>query len=277
MRIARYVHPATVVDHGGPGGGPLSVPAGMAWGAVEGPAGAGPEALTVASISEHPFGPISFTGARWALEDVRLVAPILPSKVVCIGKNYADHIQEMGGDAPAAPVIFLKPSTAVVGHGDPIRIPAEAGEVHHEAELAAVIGRPLRNVDADTARAGILGYTCANDVTDRTAQKDDGQWTRAKGYDSYCPLGPWIETVLDPSDLRVSAGVNGVLKQDGRTSQMIHDVGAVVAFMSHVMTLLPGDVVLTGTPAGVGPIVPGDSVSVEIQGIGALVNPVVRA
>lgn len=277
MRIARYVHPATVVDHGAPGGGPLTVPTGMAWGVVEGPKNAPPENLTVASISEHPFGPIQFTGARWSLEDVRLVAPILPSKVVCIGKNYADHIAEMGGETPAAPVIFLKPSTAVIGTGDAIRLPADAGVVHHEAELAVVIGRPLKNVDAATAMNGILGYTCANDVSDRTAQQADGQWTRAKGYDSYCPIGPWIETVLDPADLRVSAGVNGVLKQDGRTSQLIHDVGTVIAFMSHVMTLLPGDVVLTGTPAGVGPIVPGDSVSVEIEGVGALVNPVVRA
>jgi 2-keto-4-pentenoate hydratase/2-oxohepta-3-ene-1,7-dioic acid hydratase in catechol pathway len=247
----------------------------MAWGAVEGPADAAPDALTVAAIDGHPFGPISFTGDRWALPDVRLVAPILPSKVVAVGKNYADHAREMGGEAPPSPVIFLKPSTSVIGAGDAIRIPPDTSRVDHEAELAVVIGRPARDVAREDALSHVLGYTAGNDVTARDQQRADGQFTRAKGHDSFCPLGPWLETVLDPADLRVTASVNGEIRQDGRTKDMIHDVATLIAFMSSVMTLLPGDVVLTGTPAGVGPIVPGDTVTVAIEGIGELSNTVV--
>jgi 2-keto-4-pentenoate hydratase/2-oxohepta-3-ene-1,7-dioic acid hydratase in catechol pathway len=231
--------------------------------------------LTVAAIDGHPFGPITFNGDRWALPDVRLVAPILPSKVVAVGKNYADHAREMGGEAPSSPVIFLKPSTSVIGPGDLIRVPPESTRVDHEAELAVVIGRPARDVSRADALTHVLGYTAANDVTARDQQKADGQFTRAKGHDSFCPIGPWLETVLDPGDLRVTAAVNGEIRQDGRTSEMIHDVATLIAFMSSVMTLLPGDVVLTGTPAGVGPIVPGDTVTIGIQGIGELTNPVV--
>jgi len=246
----------------------------MLWGAVEGPADADLDALTVAAIEEHPFGPIKFTGDRWALPDVRLVAPILPSKVVAVGKNYADHAREMGGEAPASPVIFLKPSTSVIGTGDVIRLP-QSDRVDHEAELAVVIGRPARDVSRADALSYVLGYTCANDVTARDQQKADGQFTRGKGHDSFCPIGPWIETVLDPSDVRVTASVNGELRQDGRTSEMIHDVPTLIEFMSGVMTLLPGDVILTGTPAGVGPIKEGDTVNVEVEGIGTLTNPVI--
>jgi 2-keto-4-pentenoate hydratase/2-oxohepta-3-ene-1,7-dioic acid hydratase in catechol pathway len=263
VRIARFVHP-----------GSASAPAGVLWGAVEGPVDASPEALTVAAISGHPFESITFTGDRWALPDVRLLSPILPSKVVAIGKNYADHAKEMGGEAPETPMIFLKPSTSVIGDADTIRLPASSAEVHYEGELAVVIGRPARNVSREDALAAVLGYACANDVTARDQQRSDVQFTRAKGYDSFCPLGPWIETVLDPSDLRLTTRVNGGVVQDGRTSQMIHDVAAQIAFMSGVMTLLPGDVILTGTPAGVGPIKDGDTVSVEIEGIGTLTNPV---
>jgi 2-keto-4-pentenoate hydratase/2-oxohepta-3-ene-1,7-dioic acid hydratase in catechol pathway len=247
------------------------------WGTVEGAADAAPDALTVAAIDGHPFGPITFTGDRWALPDVRLLSPILPSKVVAIGKNYADHAKEMGGEAPETPMIFLKPSTAVIGDGDLIRLPPSSAEVHFEGELAVIIGRPARNVTREEAMSYVLGYAAANDVTARDQQRADVQFTRAKGYDSFCPLGPWFETVLDPSDLRVVTRVNGEIKQDGRTSQMIHDVAAQIAFMSGVMTLLPGDVILTGTPAGVGPIVDGDTVSVEIEGIGTLTNPVRKA
>jgi 2-keto-4-pentenoate hydratase/2-oxohepta-3-ene-1,7-dioic acid hydratase in catechol pathway len=247
----------------------------MLWGAVEGPAGAGLDALTVAAIEEHPFGAIKFTGDRWALPDVRLVAPILPSKVVAVGKNYADHAREMGGEAPASPVIFLKPSTSVIGTGDLIRLP-QSDRVDHEAELAVVIGRPARDVSRADALSYVLGYTCANDVTARDQQKADVQFTRGKGHDSFCPIGPWIETVLDPADVRVTATVNGELRQDGRTSQMLHDVATLIEFMSGVMTLLPGDVILTGTPAGVGPINEGDTVSIEIEGIGTLTNPVIK-
>jgi 2-keto-4-pentenoate hydratase/2-oxohepta-3-ene-1,7-dioic acid hydratase in catechol pathway len=263
VRIARFVHP-----------GSATTASGVLWGTVEGPADAPLDALTVAGIDGHPFADISFTGDRWALPDVRLLSPMLPSKVVAVGRNYADHAREMGGEAPAAPVIFLKPSTSVIGTGDAIRLPADSTRVDHEAELAVVIGRPARDVSRDEAMSHVLGYTAANDVTARDQQKADGQFTRGKGHDSFCPIGPWIETVLDPADLRLTAKVNGRLRQDGRTSEMIHDVPTLIAFMSAVMTLLPGDVILTGTPAGVGPIVDGDTVTIEIEGIGELTNPV---
>lgn len=246
----------------------------MLWGSVEGAADAPYEALTVAAIDGHPFGQTTLTGDRWALPDVRLVAPILPSKVVAIGKNYAAHAREMGGEAPETPLIFLKPSTAVTGPDEPIRLPPSSAEVHYEGELAAVIGRPARNVPRDEALGYVLAYTIGNDVTARDQQRADVQFTRAKGYDSFCPLGPWMVTGLDPADLRLVTRVNGETKQDGRTSQMIHDVARQIEFISAVMTLLPGDVILTGTPAGVGPIVAGDTVSVEVEGIGTLSNPV---
>jgi len=165
----------------------------------------------------------------------------------------------------------------VIGHGDAIRLPPSSSEVHYEGELAAVIGAPARNVSRDDALNYVLGYAAANDVTARDQQRADVQYTRAKGYDSFCPLGPWLETVLDPSDLHLLTRVNGTIVQDGRTSQMIHDVRTQIAFISAVMTLLPGDVILTGTPAGVGPITEGDTVSVEIEGIGVLSNPVRKA
>jgi 2-keto-4-pentenoate hydratase/2-oxohepta-3-ene-1,7-dioic acid hydratase in catechol pathway len=276
VRIARFVHP-----------GSATAETGMLWGSVEGPADAAPEALTVAAIDGHPFGEIRFTGDRWALPDVRLVAPILPSKVVAIGKNYAAHAAEMAegslrpeqGRSDAHldhPLIFLKPSTSVIGPGDPVRLPPSSAEVHYEGELAAIIGRPARNVSRADALSYVLGYTCANDVTARDQQRADGLFTRAKGYDSFCPLGPWFETTLDPADVRVTTRVNGEVKQDARTSLMIHDVARQIEFISEIMTLLPGDVILTGTPAGVGPIVDGDTVSVEIEGIGTLTNPVAK-
>jgi 2-keto-4-pentenoate hydratase/2-oxohepta-3-ene-1,7-dioic acid hydratase in catechol pathway len=264
VRIARFVHP-----------GSANAEAGVTWGTVEGPADAATDALTVAAIDGHPFGPITFTGDRWALPDVRLLSPFLPSKVVAMGKNYADHAQEMGGEAPTTPMIFLKPSTSVIGDGDAIRLPPSSAEVHYEGELAVVIGSPARNVAPEDALNHVFGYAAANDVTARDQQRADVQFTRAKGYDSFCPLGPWVETVLDASDLRLVTRVNGEIKQDGRTSRMIHDLRTQIAFVSAIMTLLPGDVILTGTPAGVGPIVAGDTVTVEIEGIGTLHNPVV--
>ena len=266
MRIARFVQP-----------GSQTTPSGVAWGTVEGPSGAGRDALTVAAIEGHPFGPLQFTGDRWALDDVRLLSPFLPSKVVALGKNYADHAKEMGGEAPTTPLIFLKPSTTVIGEGDKVRLPPSSAEVHFEGELAVVIGTPARNVRPEHALQHVFGYAAANDVTARDQQRADVQFTRAKSYDSFCPLGPWVETVLDPSDLHLVTRVNGEVKQDGRTSQLIHDVPTQIAFISAIMTLLPGDVILTGTPAGVGPIVAGDTVSVEIEGIGTLTNPVVNA
>jgi 2-keto-4-pentenoate hydratase/2-oxohepta-3-ene-1,7-dioic acid hydratase in catechol pathway len=196
---------------------------------------------------------------------------------VAIGKNYADHVKEMGGDAPVDPVMFLKPSTSVVGPGTPIALPHQSENVHYEAELAVVIGRLCKDVPVERAHEVVLGYTCANDVTARDLQKSDGQWARAKGFDTFCPIGPWVETELDPSDLRISLTVGDDVRQDGRTSQMIRGVNELVAYVSQAMTLLPGDVLLTGTPAGVGPIVHGDTVSVTIEDIGTLTNPVVTA
>jgi 2-keto-4-pentenoate hydratase/2-oxohepta-3-ene-1,7-dioic acid hydratase in catechol pathway len=231
----------------------------------------------VAELAGHPFGPDGprLTGTTYPLDDVRLLAPVLPSKVVAVGKNYADHAREMGGEPPAEPVLFLKPSTAVSGPSDPVRYPHALTErVDYEGELAVVIGRLCRQVPEDQAAAVIYGYTCANDVTARDLQKRDGQWTRAKGFDTFCPLGPWIETDVDVADLELTTRVNGEVRQRARTSQLLHPVPALVAYASNVMTLLPGDVLLTGTPAGIGPLQDGDQVSVTIESIGTLTNPV---
>ena len=252
--------------------GRIASPDGVAFVAVEGD----PSSAICKEIAEHPFGTPTFTGRSWPLADVRLLAPILASKIVCMGKNYAAHAEEMGGVAPEDPVIFLKPNTAIIGPGVPIQLPTDAHPVHHEGELAVVIGRPCKDVPAARAAENILGYTIANDVSARDQQKKDGQWMRAKGHDTFCPLGPWIVTDLDPSGLDVRTEVNGQVRQSSNTSLMIHDVGAIIEWVSAVMTLLPGDVILTGTPEGVGPIEDGDTVSVTISGIGTLTNPVVR-
>ena len=231
--------------------------------------------LTVQAIDGHPFAPFQLGGEPRPLADVRLVAPVLPSKVVAIGRNYADHVKEMGGDAPDAPVVFLKPSTSVVGPGEPIRYPVGvSSQVDFEGELAVVISRLCREVPADRATDVVLGFACANDVTARDLQKKDVQFTRAKSFDTFCPIGPWIATGLDPADLAITTTVNGELRQAARTSQMLTSVADLVAFVSQAMTLLPGDVILTGTPAGVGPLAVGDEVSVTIEGVGTLTNPV---
>jgi 2-keto-4-pentenoate hydratase/2-oxohepta-3-ene-1,7-dioic acid hydratase in catechol pathway len=258
VRIARFA---------APGGG-------VSFGVVEGEAGAPYDALTVAAITDHPFGPVTFSGQRWALPDVRLLAPVLPTKVVGIGRNYAAHVAELGNEVPPAPLIFLKPSTAVIGPQDAIRLPPDSQRVEFEGELAAVIGGVVRDVPREKALDVVLGYTCGNDVTARDQQQADGQWTRAKGHDSFGPLGPWIETVLDPSDLALRTELDSAVRQDARTSLLLHDVPTLISYISHVMTLLPGDVVLTGTPAGVGPMQAGQTVSVTIEGIGTLTNPV---
>jgi 2-keto-4-pentenoate hydratase/2-oxohepta-3-ene-1,7-dioic acid hydratase in catechol pathway len=252
--------------------GRIASPDGVSFVSVEGEG----DAAVAREINEHPFGTPTFTGRSWPLGDVRLLAPILASKVVCMGKNYAAHIEEMGGEAPEDPVIFLKPNTAIIGPNIPIQLPANASPVHHEGELAAVIGRPCKDVPTAGARDVILGYTIANDVSARDQQQADGQWMRAKGHDTFCPVGPWIVTDLDASDLEIRTEVNGQVRQRSRTSMMIHDIGAIIEWMSAVMTLLPGDLILTGTPEGVGPLEDGDTVSVSIEGIGTLTNPVVR-
>jgi len=239
---------------------------------VEGDVDGGAGDLAV--LEGHPIGPLAFTGERHRLSDVRLLAPIIPTKIVAVGKNYAEHAREMGGEAPSEPLLFLKPSTSVIGPGDPIARPGAVGRVDFEGELAVVISKVCRDVPAERAYDVVLGYTAANDVTARDQQKADGQWTRAKGYDTFCPLGPWIETQLDPRDLVLTTTVNGELKQSARTSDLIHDIPTLISHITAVMTLLPGDVILTGTPAGVGPIDAGDDVVVTIEGIGALANPV---
>ena len=244
----------------------------MSFGVVE---GSDDSALTVAAIEGHPFGEIVFSGQRWALADVRLLSPILPSKVVCVGRNYAEHAAELGNEVPAEPMLFLKPSTSVIGHRDVVRLPPQSSQVEHEAELAVVIGASgARRVDRATAAKAIFGYTCANDITARDLQRTDGQWTRAKGFDSFCPIGPWITTGADVADVEVRCEVNEEVRQLGRTKDMVFDPATLVSYVSHIMTLLPGDVILTGTPAGVSPILDGDTVTVRIDGLGELANPV---
>jgi 2-keto-4-pentenoate hydratase/2-oxohepta-3-ene-1,7-dioic acid hydratase in catechol pathway len=225
-------------------------------------------------IAEQPFVKPSFSGRRWPLADVRLLAPVLPTKVVCIGKNYADHAREMGGEPPADPVIFIKPSTSVIGPYAAIRLPADSSRVDFEGELAVVIGQPCKDVPAEKASSVIFGYTIGNDVTARDQQQHDGQWTRGKSHDTFCPLGPWVETQLQVDDLALRTELDGEVKQDSRTSLLLHDVPEIIEWITHVMTLLPGDVILTGTPAGVGPMTAGQSVSVTVEGIGTLTNPI---
>ncbi|WP_103335460.1 fumarylacetoacetate hydrolase family protein [Amycolatopsis sp. CA-126428] len=253
MRLARIAHPG-----------------GVAFASIEGDG----DDAQVLEIAEHPFGQPNFTGKRWPLADVRLLAPILPSKVIAVGRNYAKHAAEFGNDVPSEPMLFIKPSTTVIGPNAAIRRPSGIGRVDFEGELAIVIGQPVKNVPAARAASVILGYTVANDVSARDLQKSDGQWGRAKGFDTFCPIGPWIETSIDASDLSLRAEVDGELKQDGRTSDLVHKIPELVEFVSGVMTLLPGDIILTGTPEGVGPIEGGQSVSITIEGIGTLTNPV---
>jgi 2-keto-4-pentenoate hydratase/2-oxohepta-3-ene-1,7-dioic acid hydratase in catechol pathway len=221
------------------------------------------------------------TQTEHRLADVRLLAPVIPrSKVVAIGKNYAAHAAEMGGEVPEEPMMFLKPNTSVVGPGDPVYYPPQSERVDYEGELAVVIGRICRDVPPEQATDVIFGYTIANDVTARDLQKKDVQFTRAKGFDSFCPLGPWIETNLDPQTfadgVSIQTHLNGDLVQDGSTKDLIFDIPTLIAHITSVMTLLPGDVILTGTPEGVGPMQIGDEVEVSIGGLGALTNTVVK-
>jgi 2-keto-4-pentenoate hydratase/2-oxohepta-3-ene-1,7-dioic acid hydratase in catechol pathway len=214
------------------------------------------------------------TGEEVPLADVRLLAPVIPSKIVAVARNNPAHAAELGNEVPTHPMLFFKPATSVIGPGDPIPIPEGSDRVDHEAELAAVIGRLCRRVTEEEAPKYVLGYTCANDVTARDWQQADGQWARAKGSDGFCPLGPWIETELDASDAAVVARVNGDERQRGRTADFVFSPAALISFISRSITLLPGDVVLTGTPSGVGPLSAGDRVEVEVEGLGILENTV---
>lgn len=221
------------------------------------------------------FNGSPFEGARlgsidiaWSPADLR--APVKPSKIVCVGRNYAAHAKELGNEVPKEPLLFFKPPSSIVGPGGAVVLPRESERVEHEAELGVVIGRRVRKVARAQALAAVYGYTCVCDVTARDLQKKDGQWTRAKGFDTFCPTGPWIETELDPSDLEVKCTVDGVVRQLGRTSQMMFDVASLVSYVSAAMTLEPGDLIVTGTPEGVGPLAPGNRVVVAVEGIGEL-------
>jgi 2-keto-4-pentenoate hydratase/2-oxohepta-3-ene-1,7-dioic acid hydratase in catechol pathway len=236
----------------------------------------------VVELTGDPFyAGIQPTRTEHRLSDVRLLAPVIPrSKVVAIGRNYAAHAAELGNDVPEEPLMFLKPNTSVVGPGDHVFYPPQTERLDYEGELAVVIGRICRDVPPEQATDVIFGYTIANDVTARDLQARDGQWTRAKGFDSFCPLGPWIENDLDPQTfadgVSIQTHLNGDLVQDGSTKDLIFDIPTLVAHITSVMTLLPGDVILTGTPEGIGPMQPGDEVEVSVGGLGALTNTVVR-
>jgi 2-keto-4-pentenoate hydratase/2-oxohepta-3-ene-1,7-dioic acid hydratase in catechol pathway len=239
------------------------------------------DSVVVELVGDPLYAGIQPTQTEHRLADIRLLAPVIPrSKVVAIGKNYAAHAAELGGEVPEEPLMFLKPNTSVIGPGDQILYPPQSQRVDYEGELAVVIGRICRDVPPEQATDVILGYTIAIDVTARDLQKKDVQYTRAKGFDSFCPLGPWIETDLDPHDFaegrRVQTHLNGDLVQNGSTKDLIFDIPTLVAHVTSVMTLLPGDVILTGTPEGVGPMQPGDEVEVSIEGLGALTNTVVK-
>jgi 2-keto-4-pentenoate hydratase/2-oxohepta-3-ene-1,7-dioic acid hydratase in catechol pathway len=237
------------------------------WGVVEG--------QEVRALGAEPWGGGLPEGPRIPLAEVTLLAPVRPSKVVAVGRNYRAHAKEMGQDVPKEPLLFLKPSTAVIGPMEAIRLPEASREVHHEAELACVMGRALSRATPAEARAAIFGWTCLDDVTARDIQRAEQHFTRAKSFDTFCPVGPIVTTDLDPLDQVVSCRVNGEPRQRGSTRDMTWDAYALVSFISGVMTLLPGDVVATGTPEGVGPIRRGDWVEVEVSGIGVLRNPVV--
>ncbi len=221
-------------------------------------------------LDEAPWLLGKETGDVVALDEGALLCPVAPTKIVCIGRNYAAHAKELGNEVPSEPLLFLKPPSALLGPGGTVRLPPESTRVEHEAELAVVIGTRAKGVAKDAALAHVFGYACACDVTARDLQRKDVQFTRAKGFDTFCPVGPWIETQLDPGARRIACRVSGAARQDGSTSRMIFDVPTLVSYVSRMMTLEPGDVILTGTPEGVGPLVAGDSLEVDIDGIGVL-------
>lgn len=226
----------------------------------------------------NPFvNPVRFSSKRFPLTELRILSPTRPTKIVAVGLNYRDHIAEFGHPVPENPILFIKPSSSVIGPEEMIILPESSSQVDYEAELAIVIGKKVRAVSRDEAPRYILGYTCFNDVTARDLQKKDGQWTRAKSFDTFSPLGPWIETDLDPNNAEIRCHLNGMLVQHSNTGNLLFSAWELVSFISTVMTLFPGDVIATGTPSGVGPLSPGDVVEVTIQGIGTLRNRVTKA
>lgn len=228
----------------------------------------------VGEISGNIFGRYQRKEAFTPLSDVKLIHPSEPTKIVCVGRNYVEHAKELGNEVPKVPLIFMKPPSSIISNGETILLPPQSAQVEHEAELVIVIGKRGRHVTAENAKKLILGYTIGNDVTARDLQKSDGQWTRAKGFDTFCPFGPWIDTDFDPSDAVVTCRVNGQMRQMASTHDMVFNVGVLIAYISSVMTLEPGDLIFTGTPAGVGELKDGDEVSVEIEGLGIIKNKV---
>jgi 2-keto-4-pentenoate hydratase/2-oxohepta-3-ene-1,7-dioic acid hydratase in catechol pathway len=231
----------------------------------------------IVALEGDPFGGIKKTDARRKTADVKLLAPVAPSKVVAVGLNYQEHIDETDADKPTVPVLFIKPSTSVIGPGEPIIYPPDGVRVDYEAELALVIGKECRRAKAEEANDYIFGYTCLNDVTERMMQMTDGQWTRGKSFDTFCPIGPYIVTDVDPKGLAVEAYVNGEQKQAGNTNQLIFGIEELIAFISGIMTLLPGDVIATGTPSGIGPVEPGDEIEIRVENVGSLINTVEKS
>lgn len=254
MRIIRYQHKHESVKFG--------------W-VLEDPAGP-----LVGPIEGSPFGDFQRLEANLPLEQVKLIHPVSPSKILCIARNYAAHAKEHNSPVPDVPMLFLKPPSSLIGPGETIILPPQSQQIEHEAELAVVIGKPGRWISPEQALDHIFGYTIANDVTARDLQRRDGQWGRAKGFDTFCPLGPWIETDFDPSDSLITCNVNGEMRQMASTRDMVFSIRQLIAFISSVMTLDTGDILLTGTPAGVGSLLPGDQVEIIIEGIGTLTNPV---
>lgn len=228
----------------------------------------------VGEISGNVFGRYQRKEALTPLSEVKLLAPSEPTKIVCVGRNYVEHAKELGNEISKVPLIFLKPPSSIISNGETILLPAQSAQVEHEAELVIVIGKRGRHITAENAKKIIMGYTVGNDVTARDLQKSDGQWTRAKGFDTFCPFGPWIDTEFDPSDAVVTCRVNGQMRQMASTRDMVFNVGVLIAYISSVMTLEPGDLIFTGTPAGVGELKEGDEVSVEIEGLGMIKNKV---
>jgi len=228
----------------------------------------------VGEIGGNVFGRYRRDEALTPLADVKLLPPCQPSKIVCVGRNYVEHAKELGNEVPKVPLIFMKPPSSIIASGGTIILPPQSAQVEHEAELVIVIGKRGRNVTTENARKYIFGYTVGNDVTARDLQKIDGQWTRAKGFDTFCAFGPWIDTEFDPSDAVITCRVNGQMRQMASTRDMVFNVGVLIAYVSSIMTLEPGDLIFTGTPAGVGELKNGDKVEVEIEGLGKLTNPV---
>jgi 2-keto-4-pentenoate hydratase/2-oxohepta-3-ene-1,7-dioic acid hydratase in catechol pathway len=228
----------------------------------------------VGAIVGNIYGEYRRQEADLPLGSVHLLAPAQPSKIVCIGRNYVEHAKEHDAEVPKVPLLFLKPPSAILNPGDPVLLPPQSQQVEHEAELVVVIGKRARKVIAEEAQNYIFGYTIGNDVTARDLQRSDGQWTRAKGFDTFCPFGPWIDTEFDASDAVITCKVGGQPRQMASTRDMVFNVTTLIAFITSVMTLEPGDLIFTGTPAGVGPLVDGDEVVVEIEGLGKLTNPI---